>query len=340
MYLKVITDDDATKLSQLLKDGDWMVLYYAEWCGHCNSMKPEWEKVIEKFKDSGKIHIADVNSEVIKTLEHKPKIEGFPTIKMYNKGREIAKFEDERSAEKIEKFAISNSNSKSKKMSSPSPAYNTTIANKINIDLEKMERSPMESAEPAEPVVPVVPVVVSNNRNQIKKLSITELKDEIMKSHRNTKMPSRMMVSTDMKKNRVRNSKKGVETMDALDMLLQPPVPSIKSSIKKKTHKNNKKKKTNTPNSASSLACAEIRKAKICKNNPKCMYDYTEFKCKNKVRNRSHTAKSNKKSKQSKKQSKEKSTKEILKALQKSFSKISNEAKKDSNLLQIASQHL
>ena len=47
MYLKVATKDDALKLSELLKDGDWMVLYYAEWCGHCNAMKPEWEKVVD-----------------------------------------------------------------------------------------------------------------------------------------------------------------------------------------------------------------------------------------------------------------------------------------------------
>ena len=51
MYLKVATDADASKLSELLKDGDWMVLYYAEWCGHCNAMKPEWEKFITKMKD-------------------------------------------------------------------------------------------------------------------------------------------------------------------------------------------------------------------------------------------------------------------------------------------------
>jgi protein disulfide-isomerase-like protein len=108
MYLKVLSNDDASNLSNLLKDGNWMVLYYAEWCGHCQSMKPEWEKLVEKMKDSKQVNLADVKSDVIDSLKQKPQIEGFPTIKMYNKGKEVAKFEDERSVEKMEKFANDN----------------------------------------------------------------------------------------------------------------------------------------------------------------------------------------------------------------------------------------
>ena len=108
MYLKVLTDSDASKLSELINDGDWMVLYYAEWCGHCKTMKPEWDKVVQKLKESGNVNVADVKSDVIPKLEHKPDIEGFPTIKMYNNGKSVAKFQDERSADNLVKFAIMN----------------------------------------------------------------------------------------------------------------------------------------------------------------------------------------------------------------------------------------
>lgn len=113
MYLKVSSTDTADSLSNLLKDGEWMVLYYADWCGHCNAMKPEWEKVVSRMsecKDTRHINIADVKSDFIDELKQKPQVDGFPTIKMYNKGKEIAVFGDERNADKIEKFAISNSN--------------------------------------------------------------------------------------------------------------------------------------------------------------------------------------------------------------------------------------
>jgi len=132
--MKVVSPDDASNLSNLLKDGDWMVLYYAEWCGHCKTMKPEWEKVVSKMKDTGKVNIAEVESNWIENLKDKPAIEGYPTIKMYNSGKEIAKFEDERVADKMEKFALSNSKSSNNKKE-----VNTKEVNKIEVNTKLVE---------------------------------------------------------------------------------------------------------------------------------------------------------------------------------------------------------
>ena len=114
MYLKVDSPSKASNLSHLMKDGNWIVLYYANWCGHCNTMKPEWQEVINRMKthnntNDSTINIADIESTHIDHLTDKPEIAGFPTIKMYNSGNEIANFEDERSADKIHQFAILNS---------------------------------------------------------------------------------------------------------------------------------------------------------------------------------------------------------------------------------------
>ena len=110
MYINVGSSGDALNLSNLLKDGDWMVLYYAEWCGHCQTMKPEWNKVVKKMKKNNNVNIAEIESSHIDTLVNKPEIQGFPTIKMYNNGNEVASFEDERVADKMEKCALHNSN--------------------------------------------------------------------------------------------------------------------------------------------------------------------------------------------------------------------------------------
>ena len=109
MYIKVISKDDAVNFSNQLNDGNWMVFYYADWCGHCQTMKPEWETVANKLSNSNNLNIAEVNSDYINDLLMKPQINGFPTIKMYNQGAERANFDDERIAEKIEQFAMSNS---------------------------------------------------------------------------------------------------------------------------------------------------------------------------------------------------------------------------------------
>ena len=154
-----------------------------------------------------------------------------------------------------------------------------------------------------------------------------------------------------------------MENMGDLDMLLQPPMPSVKASKKPlaiKTRKpgkpmkskgsiNNKKNKNNNQpkthhqaQATTTMACTDIRKAKICKGNPKCVYDYTEFKCKDKTASskRLKTKKQSKQKSASIKTSKANVTKSILKQLQKSFSKIGDEARKDSNLLQRASLRL
>lgn len=233
MYLKVENTDAAKQLSELLKDGDWMVLYYAEWCGHCNAMKPEWEKVVEKFKETGKINIADVKSDFIDSLLHKPKIEGFPTINMYNKGREVAKFEDERSAAKIEKFAMSNS---TKTYNKTKPQHITENKNIINLE-ELSSESITKPTTTNQLDSFSVPLILNDNTNDVKKLSISQLKDEIFKSNRKYKNTSGIKANSNKLINIPRASRKVKINTSNLDMLLHPPMPSIKASKKKNNSK-------------------------------------------------------------------------------------------------------
>jgi thiol-disulfide isomerase/thioredoxin len=130
MYIKVVSSTDAVNLSNLLKNGDWMVLYYANWCGHCTTMKPEWQKVVDNIKKSNVVNIADVESSHISDLTHKPNVNGFPSIKMYNSGNEIANFDDERIADKIEDFAISNSNKSENKPNNAYIPFNSLLSKK------------------------------------------------------------------------------------------------------------------------------------------------------------------------------------------------------------------
>lgn len=65
-----------------------IILFHAEWCGHCVDFKPTWEKMKEN-KDAWKnIDFEEYESGVLSTLPEKLKtingesIEGFPTIKI------------------------------------------------------------------------------------------------------------------------------------------------------------------------------------------------------------------------------------------------------------------
>ena len=109
MYLEVLNESDSRKFSNCLNNGNWIVLYYADWCGHCKQMKPEWEKLVDMFKGNQNINIADVESSYIDKLTMPPTIIGYPTIKMYNNGKHVADYEGIREADPMAKFAISNS---------------------------------------------------------------------------------------------------------------------------------------------------------------------------------------------------------------------------------------
>ena len=113
MKIKVMDKESAEQLSNLLKKGDWMVLYYSEYCKHCTDMKPEWNKFELNVPDN--VNIAKVENEGMHDLKFNPKVEGFPTIKMYKNAKEVDEFNGERKAKKFDEFLKKNIDKDNKK---------------------------------------------------------------------------------------------------------------------------------------------------------------------------------------------------------------------------------
>ena len=102
---------------------------------------------------------------------------------------------------------------------------------------------------------------------------------------------------------------------------------------------------------SSKLKCSEILKAKMCKSNAKCMYDYNDYKCKNKTNDaeiittpkqrktpKPRTTQKPRKTPNNK--SLRKTTGKVFDQLITSFKRIGNEASKDAIILQQASNKL
>ena len=74
-----------------------LILFYADWCPHCKTAKPEWNEVKEKY--NGKtingytILFTEVNctteTSEIEEKMRQYKIEGFPTIKLLKDGQVV-----------------------------------------------------------------------------------------------------------------------------------------------------------------------------------------------------------------------------------------------------------
>jgi len=81
----VITLTDADFKEKVLdtKD-DWMVEFFAPWCGHCKALAPHWKAAAAKLE--GKVKLGAVDCTEEKATCTKYKVEGFPTIKTFARG--------------------------------------------------------------------------------------------------------------------------------------------------------------------------------------------------------------------------------------------------------------
>jgi thiol:disulfide interchange protein len=63
--------------------------FYADWCGHCKKMKPEWDETAEKVnkekKRMIKINVGEQTDEQ-QALLAKYHIDGFPTVLIFQNG--------------------------------------------------------------------------------------------------------------------------------------------------------------------------------------------------------------------------------------------------------------
>ena len=80
-----------------------IVLYYAPWCVHCKALKPEWDKVEKKHQGDKDIEVRKVNCDENPDEAKSNDVQAFPTIILFKDGKKQV-YEDDRSAEAIEKF--------------------------------------------------------------------------------------------------------------------------------------------------------------------------------------------------------------------------------------------
>lgn len=75
-----------------------LVEFYAPWCGHCKHLTPEYKKLGEAIlKDStlkSRVVIGKVDADAHRSLGERFGVQGFPTIKFFNRGQSVDTPED------------------------------------------------------------------------------------------------------------------------------------------------------------------------------------------------------------------------------------------------------
>ena len=81
-----------------------MLLFKADWCGHCKHFLPTWEKI---SKDSNlKVNFKMFDSEQNKKEIKQYNVQGFPTI-MFKSGNELIEYNGSRDENSIKEFILS-----------------------------------------------------------------------------------------------------------------------------------------------------------------------------------------------------------------------------------------
>jgi len=88
-----------------------MVLFYAPWCGHCKSMKPEYEQLRKKYMKIPNKNVVMINCDDHKEFASKAGVQGFPTLRLYKnpKDDKYIDYEGPRTADAIETYLSENS---------------------------------------------------------------------------------------------------------------------------------------------------------------------------------------------------------------------------------------
>ncbi len=79
-----------------------IILFKADWCGHCKAFKPTWDEIKKKYSSKYNIVTFDANKNEDKIGDYG--ITGYPTIKIQNKDT-IVEYNGERTINDIIEFA-------------------------------------------------------------------------------------------------------------------------------------------------------------------------------------------------------------------------------------------
>ncbi|TDH74298.1 hypothetical protein CCR75_001989 [Bremia lactucae] len=101
----VLTDSDfehKTQAGSGATTGDWLVEFYAPWCGHCKKLTPIYETVAQELQ--GELNVAKVDVTENAELGKRFNIRGFPTILHFSHGK-VYKYAGKRTKDDLVAFA-------------------------------------------------------------------------------------------------------------------------------------------------------------------------------------------------------------------------------------------
>jgi len=84
--IEQFTGDDSDEVEDFANQGQNgdLVLFFAEWCGHCKKLMPHFNKLMQNY--NGNVRIVKIDSDENPQLINSHNVRGFPTIRYFPEG--------------------------------------------------------------------------------------------------------------------------------------------------------------------------------------------------------------------------------------------------------------
>ncbi len=102
-YLKEGFESSSSTFEKDITNDTKLVLFYADWCGHCQQFKPIWKETAEQINKGGKkimisVDVGGKDPESSK-LSEKYGVDGFPTVMIFSNGSKSGPYDGPRTKE-------------------------------------------------------------------------------------------------------------------------------------------------------------------------------------------------------------------------------------------------
>lgn len=88
---------------KFMNDHEYVLcLYYMNGCGHCVSFAPLWHKVTKQYEQD--INVLNIEYNCTHELNKEHKIDGFPTVILYQKGKKPIEYNKPRDQKNLSTF--------------------------------------------------------------------------------------------------------------------------------------------------------------------------------------------------------------------------------------------
>lgn len=147
-----------------------MVFVYADWCGHCQTFKPEW-KTLERLPERN-VPMVSIRDDVFSKspLKGNVEVDGYPTVAIVNTAQNVTVNVPNREPESLKKLLVNSQN-----LTSPPPPNmtNKELENKLNEINVVAKESPSGTTiidvepEPSKVKETVLDENINNSANEI-----------------------------------------------------------------------------------------------------------------------------------------------------------------------------